>query len=212
MALLTWLYPDKVILGNRQEIFYANPNLGVIFTILMVLVIVINSSKARGVVGALIIVCLAFVALLFAYLNWWPIILRWLGNQSIYLNLGFYLIFSTALFVVWFFTIAFLDHLNFWRFRPGQVTHEYIGGAVDKSYDTDNIVFSKRQDELFRHWVLGLGAGDLHIQTMGGRGVEMEVDLVLTRLDTTTTRSERPASRSASTLSTSNGSSLCPSG
>ena len=50
---------------------------------------------------------------------------------------------------------------------------------MDKSYDTDNMILLKRQDDLFRHWVIGLGSGDLHMQTMGGRGVEMNVANVL---------------------------------
>jgi hypothetical protein len=46
---------------------------------------------------------------------------------------------------------------------------------VDKSYDTDNMILWKRQDDLFRHRIIGLGSGDLHMQTRGGRGVEMNV-------------------------------------
>jgi hypothetical protein len=50
---------------------------------------------------------------------------------------------------------------------------------VESSYDTDNMVFTKVQDDLFRHWVLGFGAGDLQMQTMGGRGVVARVSNVL---------------------------------
>ena len=117
--------------------------------------------------------------MLFAYLDWWKEILDWLGNESIYMNLSFYLFSSTVLCVVWFITVFFIDHLSFWRFRPGQVTHEYLGGIVDKSYDTDNMVLLKRQDNLFRHWVIGIGSGDLYMQTMGAMGVEMTVANVL---------------------------------
>jgi hypothetical protein len=179
MALLTWLHPDQVVIGDKPEVFQASRNLGVIYALLLLLMIVITSAKVRGLAGALVIACLAFLALLFAYLDWWQNILGWLGNQSIYLNLGFYLHFSTALFVVWLVTFVVIDHLSFWRFRPGQVTHEYLGGVVDKSYDTDNMIFSKRQDDLFRHWIIGLGSGDLHMQTMGGRGMDMNVGNVL---------------------------------
>ncbi len=35
------------------------------------------------------------------------------------------------------------------------------------------------QDDFFRHWIIGLGSGDLHMQTMGGRGMEMNVVNVL---------------------------------
>ncbi|WP_020465584.1 hypothetical protein [Singulisphaera acidiphila] len=92
---------------------------------------------------------------------------------------GFYLFSSTALLAVWFFTVFFVDHLSFWRFRPGQVTPEYLGGIVDKSYDTDNMILVKWQDDLFRHWIIGFGSGDLRMQTMGGRGVEENVSNVL---------------------------------
>ena len=113
------------------------------------------------------------------YLEWWEEILGLLGREYIYMNLGFYLFSSTVLCVVWLVTVFFIDHLSFWRFRPGQITHEYLGGIVDKSYDTDNMILLKRQDDLFRHWIIGLGSGDLHMQTMGGQGVEMNVPNVL---------------------------------
>jgi hypothetical protein len=179
MALLTWLHSDQVIIGNKPELFHPSRNLGVIYTLLFLLMIVITSTKVRGMVSALIIASLGFLALLFAYLDWWEEILGWLGHQSIYMNLGFYLFSSTVLFVVWLITVFIIDHLSFWRFRPGQITHEYLGGVVDKSYDTDNMVLLKRQDDLFRHWIIGLGSGDLHMQTMGGRGLEMDVANVL---------------------------------
>jgi len=179
MALLTWLHPDQVLIGNKPEVFHPSRNLGVIYTLLFLLLIVITSTNVRGMKAALIIVALSFVALLFAYLEWWEEILGVLGREYIYMNLGFYLFSSTVLCVAWLVTVFFIDHLSFWRFRPGQITHEYLGGVVDKSYDTDNMILLKRQDDLFRHWVIGLGSGDLHMQTMGGRGVEMNVANVL---------------------------------
>ena len=51
---------------------------------------------------------------------------------------------------------------------------------MNNSYDTDNLTISlNRQDDFFRHWIIGLGSGDLRMQTMGGRGVEMNVVNVL---------------------------------
>ena len=41
------------------------------------------------------------------------------------------------------------------------------------------MVFQKRQDDLFRHWVIGFGSGDLQMQTMGGRGEASNVVNVL---------------------------------
>ena len=170
MALLTWLHHDQVVIGNKPEWFHPSRNLGVIYTLLLLLLILITSAEIKGMKGALIIAGLAFLTLLFVHLDWWDAILIWLGHQSISLSLGFYLFSSSLLFLTWLISVFVIDHLSFWRFRPGQVTHEYLGGIVDKSYDTDNMILLKRQDDLFRHWVIGLGSGDLHMQTMGGRG------------------------------------------
>ncbi len=179
MALLTWLHHDQAVIGNKPEWFYPSRNLGVIYTLLLLLLILVTSARVKGMKAALIIAALAFLALLFAHLDWWEAILGWLGDQSITMSLGFYLFSSSLLFVVWLISVFLIDHLSFWRFRPGQVTHEYFGGIVDKSYDTDNMTLLKRQDDIFRHWVIGFGSGDLNMQTMGGRGVEMNVPNVL---------------------------------
>ncbi len=179
MALLTWLHHDQVVIGSKPEWFHPRRNLGVIYTLLLLLLILVTSTTIKGMKAALIIATLAFLALLFAHLNWWDAILGWLSGQSISMSFGFYIFFSSLLFLIWLISVFGIDHLSFWRFRPGQITHEYLGGVVDKSYDTDNMILLKRQDDLFRHWVIGLGSGDLHMQTMGGRGVEMNVANVL---------------------------------
>ncbi len=179
MALITWLHPVRVVIGNTPELFSANRNLGVIYALLFIFMIIVTSSSIRGLISALVIVCLGFLALLFAYLGWWEGILDWFGSQSLSLNLGFYLFFSTALLIVWALTVFVIDHLSFWRIQTGQVTHEFVLGAVDKSYDTETMIFTKNQSDIFRHWILGLGSGDLHMTTMGGRGVEAKVSNVL---------------------------------
>ena len=180
MALLTWLHHVQADIGDKSEWFYPSRNLGVIFTLLLLLLIVVTSIKIKGIKAALIIAALAFLTLLFVHLDWWEAILGWLGNQSISLSLGFFLFSSSLLFVVWLISVFVIDHWSFWRFRPGQVTHEYLGGIVNNSYDTDNMtILLNRQEDFFRHWIIGLGSGDLRLQTMGGRGVEMSVVNVL---------------------------------
>jgi len=180
MALLTWLHHDQAVVGNQPEWFHPSRNLGVIYTLLLLLLIVVTSTKIKGMKTALIIAALAFFALLFVHLDWWEAMLGWLGHQAISLSLGFYLFSSSLLLLVWLISIVVIDHLSFWKFRPGQVTHEYVWGVVNNSYDTDNMtILLNRQDDFFRHGIIGLGSGDLHMQTMGGRGVEMNVMNVL---------------------------------
>jgi hypothetical protein len=178
MALLTWLHPVPVQIGGTQVLFASQTNLGVIYCLVVLLTILITNTYMRGLVSLVVVVCVAFLALLFAYLDWWPGILHWFGQRTVYMDLGFYLFLSTGL-LIWLLVVGVFDHLSFWRIRAGQVTHEYVLGAVESSYDTDNMVFTKQQADLFRNWVLGLGSGDLQMQTMGGRGVVAKVSNVL---------------------------------
>lgn len=179
MALLTWLHPVRVQIGNSSVEFYSKTSLGVIYALVVLVTVLITNSYMRGAASLIVVLVIGFLALLFAYLGWWKDIFDWFGHQVVYMDLGFYIFFSTGLLLIWSLTVFIFDHLSFWRIRPGQVTHEYVLGAVESSYDTDNIVFTKRQDDLFRHWVLGLGSGDLQMQTMGGRGIVAKVSNVL---------------------------------
>ncbi len=179
MAFLIWLHPVQVVVGRTAAWFSADRSIGIIYALLFLLLIVVTSSSVRGMVAAFILVCLGFLALLFAYLDWWPTVLGWFGDLDIFMNLGFYLFVSTALLALWLITILGFDHMSFWRIRAGQVTHEFVFGAVDQSYDTETMLFSKDQSDLFRHWVIGLGSGDLRMTTMGGRGVQATVQNVL---------------------------------
>jgi hypothetical protein len=179
MALLTWLRPVPVHLGTTVVLFSSRTTLGVVFVLIVLLTILITTTSMRGLMSLLAVVCIGFLVLLFAYLDWWPDVLRWLGRRAVFMDMGFYLFLSSGLLLLWLLVVGVFDHLNFWRIRPGQVTHEYVLGAVESSYDTDNMVFTKEQTDLFRNWVLGLGSGDLQMQTMGGRGVVARVSNVL---------------------------------
>jgi hypothetical protein len=179
MALLTWLHPVPVRLDGAEVMFSTRTSLGVFFSLVVLLTILITNTSMRGLTSLVVVVCVGFLALLFAYFNWWPDILRWFGHRTVYMDMGFYLFFSTGLLVIWLLVVVVFDHLSFWRIRPGQVTREYVLGAVENSYDTDNMVFTKLQADLFRNWILGLGSGDLQMQTMGGRGVMATVSNVL---------------------------------
>ena len=179
MALLIRLHGVQIQIGDRPVQIAAGPNLGVIYSLVFLLTILITNTRMRGLASLALVLAVAFVALLFAYLDWWPQILRWFGELTVFMDMGFYLFMSTGLLIVWLLVVVVFDHLSFWRIRPGQITHEYVIGAVESSYDTDGIVFSKDQSDIFRNWVLGLGSGDLKMQTMGGRGIVATISNVL---------------------------------
>jgi hypothetical protein len=179
MAILTWMHPVHVQLGDEQVLITSRTSLGVIYALVLLLLILITNTSMRGLVSLVVVLCVALVALTIGYFDWWPGITHWFGQRPVYADMGFYLFVSTGLLLLWLLVVVVFDHLSYWRVRPGQVTHEYVLGAVEASYDTDNMVFTKQQADLFRNWVLGLGSGDLQMQTMGGRGVVARVSNVL---------------------------------
>jgi len=179
LALVTYLQGQAVTIGHFTEIFHPSSSLGVIYFLTLFLVILITNVTVRGTSSALVIVSVMFVTLLFAYMGWWDPILMWAGNLSIHMNLGAYLFFSTLMFLVWTSTVFVFDRLTYWRIKAGQITHEFVYGAGSTSYATEGMVLEKHRDDFFRHWLLGLGSGDLRIHTMGAQRDQLDIPNVL---------------------------------
>jgi len=188
MALITWmggtkvneLAPPGVELGHvKQVMIHPNPYLGVIFTVVMFLVFMITNVAVRGVWSVVVLLAVGFLAVLFAWLGLWDPILAVLPELAIYANLGFYVFLSTLMFIVWLFTVLVSDRLNYWLITPGQMTYEHVVGGGEKTYDTRGMVFEQLQEDLFRHWLLGFGSGDIRISTTGARKEELYVPNVL---------------------------------
>jgi hypothetical protein len=74
-------------------------------------------------------------------------------------------------------------------FQRGQVRVRLAIGAGESAFDTRGIVVEKLRDDLFRHWLLGFGAGDLTVRTSGSNPRYFNVPNVLgvrKKLDTIT--------------------------
>ena len=141
--------------------------LGTLYMLILVLVIFITNVPLRGLWSIVTIILLVMLALIFALLGWWDDIFRKAGNLHVYINLGGYLFVSTVLFVIWFVAVNFFDKRTYVVFGKGQIrVCEEIGGR-EKTYDTIGMTIEKHRDDLFRHWVLGGGSGDLTIKTSG---------------------------------------------
>ncbi|HEY8504865.1 MAG TPA: hypothetical protein VIL46_09805, partial [Gemmataceae bacterium] len=125
--------------------------------------------------SALVVAVILILTLLFAYMNWWDDIFEAVGNLAIHMNLGFYVFFSTAMFLIWAATVFIFDRMRYWVFIPGQMQYMRIWGGAERTFDTRGMSVYKRRDDLFRHWVLGMGSGDLHITTVGADSREFDV-------------------------------------
>jgi hypothetical protein len=179
VALVTSLQGSEIAFepGVVERVHPSN-NPGIFFIAVLVLLVVFTTSKLRGIYSILTLVTAAFFAVLFAWLGWWDSILRLIPNLSARANLGFYLVFSTTLLIVWLLAFFVFDRLIVWRVRPGQVVEERLVGSRARSYDTTGLRFEKRGQDFFHDIVLGLGAGDL-LLTTGGNKETIQIPNVL---------------------------------
>ena len=179
MALLTYVQAEKVTLNGVPMYMHPSKNPGVLFTAITMLVILFTNVNLRGMISVAVILFGMFVTVLFAYLGWWDEILSWVPYLSMHMNMGFYVFFSTGILLMWVLSVFVFDRLHFWRIRPGQMTVEYVVGGAEKSYDTRSMTAEKIPQDLFRNWILGLGAGDIRIITSGTRSEEFILNNVL---------------------------------
>jgi hypothetical protein len=179
MAMITWFGGEQITIGN--EIYHIHPskNLGVIFTVTTLLVILFTNVTVRGLASFMVILAVMFVTVLFAWLGWWDNIIALYPYFGIHMTLGFYVTISTGLLIMWLLAFFVFDRFRFWRIRPGQMTQERIIGEGEVSYDTRGMLFERHLTDFFRHTILGLGAGDLRILTTGAKKEEVYIPNVL---------------------------------
>jgi hypothetical protein len=169
MALVSYGQGSQPATDGSTVISYINPsnNPGLIFITVIALLVIFTNSKLRGIYSVVTIVTIAFFAVLFAWLDWWDEILSVIPNLSAHANMGFYLVFASALLLIWLLGMFIFDRLTYWRVRPGQLIEWHLVGGGEQTYDTNGLLFEKREQDLFRHWLLGLGAGDLRLTARG---------------------------------------------
>jgi hypothetical protein len=175
LAALTYMQGVSTPFKDVEVLIHPSPTLGVVFTATFLLVIVITHLTVRGTASLAVILALVAAALFLAYMDWWDDIFRAMGKLAIFMNLGFYVFFSTTILAVWLFAVFVFDRMEYWEFRPGQAVHHTILGAGEQTYDTHGMAVEKKRDDLFRHWILGLGSGDVHISTTGAKKADFVV-------------------------------------
>ncbi|MCI0461564.1 MAG: hypothetical protein L0Z62_31835 [Gemmataceae bacterium] len=101
VALLTYLEGQSLAFQDAEVIIHRSKNLGVIYSMVVLMVIVMTNATVRGLASALVITIILALTFLFAYLGWWEDILRTFSYLAIFMNLGFYVFFSSAILIVW---------------------------------------------------------------------------------------------------------------
>lgn len=180
IAFLSYVQGREVyIQGGDLDTIHPSENLGVIYVAVLLLVVIFTNVKLRGIYSVAVVLGFAFVAVLLAWAGWWDNILDMIPLLSVRMNIGFYLVISTGLLLIWLAAFFIFDRLTFWRVRPGQMTEERLIGGGEQSYDLRGVLFQKHGEDLFRHIILGLGAGDLMLSTAGARRDQLYIPNVL---------------------------------
>ncbi|MEO8494619.1 MAG: hypothetical protein ABI614_06090 [Planctomycetota bacterium] len=182
MALLTYFQGKAQQIeaaGQAPEWIHPNTNLGVVYFAVLFLVTLITNFSVRGLASALVVMGGALLTVVLAYVGWWDEIFSWFGNLTIHLSLGAYFWFSTLMFLAWAAIVFGLDRLSYWEVTAGQLTNKSLFGAGSQSYNTQGMGLEKHRDDLFRHWLLGFGSGDLRIRTSGATREQIDLTNVL---------------------------------
>jgi hypothetical protein len=156
-----------------------NPRLGAIFVSVLLLVLLITCVPLRGLWSVIVIVTLIMLSIILALANLWDDIFNALRALHIYINLAGYLFFSTGLLALWLVAVFFFDRQTYMIFTPGQLKVCLEIGGGEQAYDTMGMTIQKLRDDLFRHWILGLGSGDLVVRTSGAQAHEFQMHNVL---------------------------------
>lgn len=154
-------------------------NLGVLFVAVLLLVIAITNIPLRGLWSVIVLVFIFALVIIFALLEWWETIFTWLSFLDIRINAAGYLVISTVLFVLWLAIMLLFDRQMYMVFTPGQMRVCLEIGDAETAYDTTGMTIQKQRSDLFRHWILGLGSGDLIVKTAGAHHQEFHMPNVL---------------------------------
>ena len=166
-ALAVHLNPVAVQLSGKSIKFYASAWLGLSFLLLVIFVIVFTNVRARTLHTFLIAAAIALLAIGTNWLYGLDRIFTWLPELVVQMNLAFYMVFSTALMVLWLIVVFGIDAFTVWRFSSGQVVESHrLGQSAAHVYDTRGMMMRRLPGDFFRHkilglGILGLGTGDL---------------------------------------------------
>lgn len=157
----------------------ATNNYGVIFVMTILLVIVFTNLTVRGLASIVVIAALIIATLVLAQFRLWDDIFAWLGGLDIRMNAGGYLGVAVPLFLVWVFATFVYDRYVYLIVTRGQIRIRRDIGDGEVAVDTHSVVLEKKRNDLFRHWLLGLGSGDLHVKTGAPANLDFDLHNVL---------------------------------
>jgi len=179
MAIITYLSGTELETANMSEHIHPSASLGIVYVTIFFMTLVFTNFTFRGSASLGVGMALIMMAMAFALLGVWDNIFDAIGYLSVHMNLGFYVLTSPLLFGLWAYSTFLHIRFNHYRVRPGQLEKVKLIGDREISYDTRGAVVEKFGEDFFRHWILGLGSGDICISTSGAKSEELIIRNVL---------------------------------
>jgi hypothetical protein len=152
---------------------------GVIFVVTLLAVALSSTVLLRGMMSVIAIVSAVAVGVAFAWFGWWGVILGFLGGLEIRINAAGYLCIGVPLFLAWLGVVFWYDRLHYVAFGRGQIRYVQEVGDSEMVIPAEGTNVEKKRIDVFRHWLLGMGSGDLVIGSSGHNSPTIELKNVL---------------------------------
>ena len=159
--------PEPEDLKQPRLRMLASNDPGIIWATTLCLVILLSQVPLRGLWSLVVMIVLVFTTVLLAAFGLWDPIVRAVRVVDIHITGFSYLAISVFLFALWLVTFLFFDRQVYMIFTRGQLRVRTAVSLGETVYDTRGMVVERHRDDLFRHWLLGFGSGDLTVRTGG---------------------------------------------
>jgi hypothetical protein len=166
-------------LQDMEMTVSSNNTYGVLFIATLLFVAIFSTILLRGLVSIILVISLITLVVTFAFFGWWDTILWELGRLDVRMNAAGYLAIAIPLFLIWLAVIFFYDRQMYIVFDQGQIRYVREVGDSELVVQTEGAIVEKKRNDLFRHYLLGLGSGDIQIRTGGVGGATIELENVL---------------------------------
>jgi hypothetical protein len=152
---------------------------GVIFVFTLIVVALASTILLRGLVSLVAVITLITVVIALALFDVWNDVLLFLGGLDIRINAAGYLCIGVPLLIAWLLVVFVYDRQSYVVFDQGQIRYVLEVGDSEVVVQSEGALVEKKRNDVFRHWLLGLGTGDLVIRTGGTHGQTIELENVL---------------------------------
>ena len=175
---IVWGHPLELAEGEPFKVLPVSGP-GLLYACLILLTGFVTSVRLQGMRSIMLVMALIIILLFLAWSGYLDDLARLLPAIRTHLSAGFYFTLSGGLFILWLLQFLVFDRLNYWRIAEGQLTHVELAGIGEKSYDARGLTVEHEADDIFRHFLFGLGSGDLILRTHGADHEEIRLPNLL---------------------------------